>query len=980
MAQTTRSTTANQRRLNPRPTEIIRRDKPVHFRFNGKRYTGYEGDTISAALWANGVRVISRSFKYHRPRGDFALDGSDPNALVQIGDEPNVCAGKTLIREGMAISPQNVTPSLDFDLMSINGALHRFLPVGFYYKAFHSKWLWPFYEKVLRRVAGLGRVDPHSPQRYYDKQYKHADVLVVGGGPAGLNAALAAAQAGAKTLLIEQERFLGGHLRFRPGDLEGQTHAELATQLARQVEAHKNVEVLRGAVAMGFYSDHWVPAFTDERLYKIRGAATVVATGALERTLVFSNNDLPGILLGSAAARLLNLYAVRPGENALVVSANDDGLRLALDLRAADINVTVAEERAAAQNKLSDALQSAGVSVHWRHTVSAAHGKRQLSNASLLPLNADGNLSDAPEKSVNVDCDTMILSLGYAPNAALLYQSHAKLAWDDATREMLPAEFPKGVHAAGRVCGSHGLETALLEGRIAGANAAADAGFASEGSEADVARLESLKSHAKPLTSKHYRVPGPGKFRFVDFAEDVTEKDVHDAIAEGYDSVELLKRYTTLSMGPDQGRYSSLNGVLLAAELNRRTVQQTGTTTSRPPSFPIKMGVLGGRLMEPLRRTPLHRWHEEYGCTWLNAGQWKRAESYRAHSPEDEVRNVRRNVGIIDVSPLGKVFLYGKDVPELLSRLYTNKWRKLALGKARYGVMCNEEGILVDDGVSAHLDEGVYYMTLTTGNSSVVPETILWWQQSGWNLDVHFVNVTSQHAAINVAGPKSRELLRRLGAGVDLSNEAFPYMSARSCPLAGVEALLLRIGFTGELSYEIHCPSGYAEHVWTQLLEHGKDLGVLPFGLEAQRILRLEKGHLIVGQDTDALSTPLEADLNWTIKLDKEDFLGKVALLRKEKKGLTQALVGFELDKSQPLPPEGNPVVAPGRDGQLELRGRVTSARLSPTLNKIIGLAWVPHERRTPGSEIMIRIEGQLHRARVVTLPFYDPEGKALRS
>lgn len=977
MARRSRPGEAGGHRLPERDTELIQRDAPIHFRFAGRRYTGYAGDTVSSALWANGRHVISRSFKYHRPRADFAFDGTDPNALVQIGDEPNVRAGRRRIAENMDIRPQNVAPWLDFDLMAVNNTLHRFFPVGFYYKAFHSKRLWPFYERLLHRAAGLGKVDPDTRERHSDKRYLHADVVVVGAGPAGLSGAHAAAEAGARVLLIERDPFVGGHLRFRPGELDGQTPLENADEVITRAVEHENVKVLTDTTAMGLYDQHWLPAFTEGRLYKIRAGAVLVATGARNRTIVFTNNDLPGILNGSGAARLLNLYAVRPGEKALIVSANDDGHRLALALQDAGMEVSVAEERAQEECALASALDSAGIAPHWRHTIGAAHGKDRLQGASLLRLNADGSLPSGRHRVVSEDCDTAVLSVGYLPNAGLLYQGRARFAWDEHKRELLPTNLPHGLHTAGSVCGTHSLGATLLEGRIAGLRAAADVGIVSDkGSDKELDRPKS--GRASP-TTRHVSIPGPGKFRFVDFAEDVTEKDVHDALAEGYDSIELLKRYTTISMGPDQGRYGSLNAVLMTAEANRRTVEETGKPTSRPPALPVKMGTLAGRKMEPVRRTGLHHWHQRYGCHWLNAGRWARVERYSAHTPEEEVLNVRKNVGILDVSTLGKVWLRGNDVPELLSRLYTNKWRKLPIGKVRYGVMCNEEGIVSDDGVTAHMGEGRYYMTLTTGNAETVPEKILWWQQSGWDLEVHLANVTAEHAAINVAGPSSRELLARLTSGVDLSNEAFPYMSARQGAVAGVEALLLRIGFTGELSYELHFPAGHAEHVWEQLLDRGEDLGVMPFGLEAQRILRLEKGHLIVGQDTDALSSPMDAGADWVLHADKRDFIGKSALMRQRRRGASQALVGFEMEDPSTVPPEGVLVVRGGSGGEPDVEGWVTSARFSPTLQKSIGLARVSCDLGRPGSEMTVRIGGTLHRARAVEVPFYDPKGEALR-
>lgn len=984
-----RPLTADRRRLAPRPTEIIDRQQPVHFTFDGKWYAGYEGDTISAALWAHGVRMLSRSFKYHRPRGDFTFDGSGPNALVNADGEPNVRAGRRRITDGLHVRSQQGIPSLRFDAMAVNGLLHRFLPAGFYYKAFHTKSLWPLYEKFLRHVAGLGRVDPTAmPGDRYDQQHRHADVLVVGAGPAGLSAALAAADAGARVVIVEQERFLGGRLRYHPGEVNGQPYVERAGQLIDALRNHESIEVLSGTVAMGrrAYDDHWVPAFTDRRFYKIRCRALVVATGALDRTLVFSNNDLPGILTASAAARLLNLYAVPPGNNVLVVSANDEGVRLALELWRAGIAVLLAEERQQSESDMAEALQAEGVPVRWRHTISAAEGSRHVTGARLLPLQPDGIPPDraggmpaSARDIVEVPCDTIVLAVGYTPRAGLLYQSGADITWDPDRREMLPVTLPRGVFAAGGVSGSHDVSTALLEGQVAGAAAAAEAGFGTGVDEEGTARLAALKAGVRFRTTRYYSIPGPGPFRFVDLSEDVTEKDLQDAIAEGYDSIELVKRYTTISMGPDQGRYSSLNTVLLTAEVTGRTVAETGTTTSRPPTFPVKMGVLRGRHMDPLRRTPLHHWHEGYGCRWLNAGSWRRPEEYHAHTPEQEVLAVRHDVGIIDVSTLGKLRLYGKDVPELLHRLYTNKWRVLPIGAVRYGVMCTEAGTFFDDGVCARLSEQEYYMTTSTANSSAVPEHIHWWlEQPGWDLDVHVVNVTAAYAAINVAGPRSRELISRLAEGIDLSNEAFPFMAVRACRLAGVDALLLRIGFTGELSYEAHVPVGYAEHVWMQLLEQGQDLGVMPFALEAQGILRLEKGH-VIGQDLDALASPLETDLAWAVKFDKDDFVGKTACVRKMRKGLTRALVGFTMDDPAIVPPEGTLVVEEAPGGDLTQAGWVTSARFSPTLERSIGLAWVPAACQTPDTPITIWVEEEPHQAHVAELPFYDPEGKALR-
>lgn len=964
-------------RLDTRPGELIDRQHPIHFSFDGKLYSGFAGDTISSALWANGVCMIGRSFKYHRPRGDFSMDGTDPNALVQVGSEPNVRAGTTLIKEGMEVLPQNVFPSLQFDLLSANSALQRFMPVGFYYKAFHSKRWWPFYEKMLRKAAGLGHIGNDHSNGHYDKQFKHPDVLVVGAGPSGLSAALFAANAGARVLLIERHSFLGGHLRYLPIESDSVDNNELTQELTLQVKQHELIETLVGTTVMGAYDGHWFLAYSDHRLYKIRAKAAVIATGVLDQMPIFDHNDLPGILTGSAAARLTNLYGVCPGHKIVVASANDEGLGLALALRRIGCEVLVAEEREQTSKALTDDLEQAGIFPYWHHTIGSAKGKRRVQEAALLSLESIG--AKPVQFADRITCDAIAVCTGSTPNAALLYQSHVKFAWNEQQQTILPNAFSQGVFAAGRVCGTHGVEAECLEGQIIGQQAAHQIGFGEGSTQDNMGHLAELKEQTHHTSTKFFSIPGNSSFRFVDFAEDVTEKDVHQAIAEGYDSIELLKRYSTISMGPDQGRFSSMNSVRLTAFIKDQSVDATGTTTSRPPTFPVKMGTMAGRLWMPVRRTPMHHWHEHYGCRWIDAGHWKRPDTYHNHLPEQEVHVVRNNVGIVDVSTLGKIRLYGKDVPELLSRLYTNKWRRLPIGSVRYGLMCNEAGILMDDGVTARLGEHDFYMSTTSAHSQTLPESIHWWlQQPDWNLDVHLVNLTTEYAAINVAGPHARDLMSRLTDDIDLSNDAFPFMGVRQGLLAGVEAILMRIGYTGELSYEIHIPAGYGEHVWQALMDEGQDLGVMPFGMEAMGILRLEKGHIIIGHDTDGLSSPLETELVWAVKLDKEDFLGKFALQRKANQAPKQALVGFEM-KEKIAPKEGHLVVSE-EQGSLTRIGWVSSARFSPTLNKAIGLAWVPDSHHEIGTELTMRIEKRLHRARVVSLPFYDPEGSRQRS
>ena len=511
-----------------------------------------------------------------------------------------------------------------------------------------------------------------------------------------------------------------------------------------------------------------------------------------------------------------------------------------------------------------------------------------------------------------------------------------------------------------------------------GLQAAAEIGLGQGPAEQMAQQVAELKAAEPVRTSDLIYVPGSKK-SFISFDEDVSIKDLRDAIEEGYDSMELLKRYSTLSMGPSQGKYESANTMALCAEANQQSIVETGTTTSRPPFSPVPLGVLAGRLMEPVKYTPMHNWHLAHGASMMNAGLWKRPEHYG--NPAAEVIGTRSSLGLIDVSTLGKIQVKGKDVPALLEMLYTNKWSKLAVGRARYGVMCNEEGIITDDGVAARLDEETFYVTATSGGVAGLYETIEWYLQSGWDYDVHLSNMTDAYAAMNLTGPHAREMLQPL-TDIDLSNDAFPYMGVRQGTVAGVPVLVLRIGFTGELGYEIHAPAGHGLYLWETLLTAGQTYDINPFGVEAQRIMRLEKGHFIVGQDTDGLTDPFMADLNWAVKLDKTDFLGKPSLVRIQKRGITQKLVGYEMVEPNVVPEEANQIVVenPAWPIGLEIVGRITSSRYSPILKKSIGLCWLPLNMTEPDTEFTVRIQGEFYQGKVVSLPFYDPKGEKLRS
>lgn len=955
---------ANQNSWNA--SEVINRTSTLTFTFNGKSITAHPGDTIASALAANGVQVISRSFKYHRPRGLLCCAGHCPNCLVQIGPEMNVRACMTPAEEGLQVETQNAWPSLENDIMSLTQLGDELLPVGFYYKTFiRPKALWPVYEKVLRNAAGLGKLDVDAPPEDYDKEYLHGDVAVVGGGPAGMAAAVAAAEQGARVLLFDENPVLGGHQRFvreRGAEIEN---------LRSKIENLENIQVFTGTTVLGWWEENWMPAVQGNRLFKIRAGAVVFATGAYEQPLVFENNDLPGIMLGSAVQRLINLYGVLPGKRAVVITANEDGWNVAQDLRAAGAAVTVVDERETDRTPFA------------RYTVQAARGKKVVREAVIMPVNG-GETKTLP-------CDLLVISVGWTPANGLLVQAGGQVKYDEARHEFLPVSLPEGIFAAGRVNGTHDLAAQVTEGTRAGLGAASFAGYGDTAEAGENAR-EAGRMNEPVRTSARVITPGEGK-QFICFCEDVTQKDLKTAIAEGYNSVELLKRYSTISMGPCQGKMCSANTVHLCARENGWTVAETGTTTARPPMTPVKLGALAGQNMEPVRYSPVHEWHghAERGARkakMLVAGLWLRPEHYG--DPVAEVKAVRERVGVIDVSSLGKLKMTGPGVPNLLDKLYVNKWQNLGVGRVRYGVMCNDEGVVTDDGVTGRLGEFEWLTTTTSSGASGVYEYIQWWVQSGWGDGVHVTNVTEDFAAFNLAGPRSRDVLAKV-AGVstdgDVSNEAFPYMHVRQMEVAGVMCNVFRIGFTGELSYEIHVPAGYGLHVWETLMDAGAEFGILPFGLEAQRVLRLEKGHIIVGQDTDALTDPISADMAGLVKHDKPNFLGNRPLARIAKNGPKQKLVGFKMVQAGVVPEEGLQIVRP-KDGQnanthyqnLEIIGWVTSCRFSPTLNEVIGLCWLPAKvAEEEGATFTIRREGQLVEARVHHGAFYDVEGTRLR-
>ena len=942
-------------RLDAHAGEWLDRSAALHFTFEGREYQGHPGDTISSALAAAGVPYMARSFKYHRPRSILSFANHDSNALFQVDGVPNVRGDVTLLCDGMSVSAINTFGGLWHDKARVLDRFARLLPVGFYYKAFHSKALFPRWERMFRALTGLGEVTLGAGREASPKRYGFCDVLVIGGGPSGLSAALAAAQAGAQVALVDESLRLAGN---------GASPA-----LIRAVHESASIALFPATVAAGYYADHWVALAQQAHLTKMRARAVVFATGVIEQPAVFRNNDLPGVMLASGAARLAARHSVAPGRRVAMVAGNLDAYVTCLELHARGVTLAaIVDLRAAPEN---DAAVSgcAALGIPMLRAYAPYEALRGpdggVAGLTVAPVDAAGRLDAGASR--RIDCDAILMSVGWAAASQLYLQAGGSTRFSEELQQFIPTQSPPGIFAAGRMNGVYDLESRLADGRRAGSQAAAHAGFGMSNGAA-VARSTRCPSHRFPIFDH------PLAKNFVDFDEDLQVKDLENAAQEGFDSSELLKRYSTVGMGPSQGKHSNMNALRILARFRGVDVAGLGLTTARPMYHPVPMKLLAGRSFYPERRTPCDAQHGALGAVWMPAGNWRRPEYYavpgesRAQSIDAEVHAVRSSVGLIDVGTLGKIEIYRPDSAELLDRVYAGRFSDLKVGMTRYGLMLDESGVIVDDGVIARLGEEFYYFTTTTGGSATVFRELLR-LNALWGLDCALVNVTGHRAAFNFAGPSSREVLQQL-TDVDLRDEAFPYLAVRSGQVAGAAARLMRVGFVGELGYEIHVAAGRGREVWQALCAAGAPRSLRPFGVEAQRVLRLEKGHFIVGQDTDGLTDPHEANAMWAVAMKKPFFIGQRSLRILQARGPRQKLAGIELAATAPLPKECHLVIDKG-----SIAGRVTSVTHSRTLNKSIGLAMLSPELAQVGRDIQIRIDnGDLLAARVAPAPFYDPK------
>lgn len=979
---------------------LIDRTKPLSFAFNGRKMKGYAGDTLASALLGSGQVMVGRSFKYHRPRGVIASGAEEPNALLGLGTggrfEPNQRATTTELFEGAETASQNHWPSLEFDIGAINNRLARFLPAGFYYKTFmFPRFAWKHvFEPIVRQSAGLGRVPVHRDEDRYEYAYAFADLVIVGGGIAGLAAALAAGRQGRRVWLIEQTAHWGGRAVVDGVQIDGQDAETWVKSALRTLGAMENVTLRSRTMAAGLYDHGYVLGYERvadhtpgdgrprHRLWRIRAGHVVTATGAIERPLSFAGNDVPGVMLASAVRDYVVNWGVSPGDRTVVVTNNDDAYRTALALLDAGLMVpAVIDARPEAAGELPAAVRARGVRVLTGHGIGKVRGTRQVTGVSLCVQAGEG------AELETLACDAVAMSGGWSPVVHLWSHCGGKLVWDEAQAMFRPdpnrpatgADGAAMVTAVGAANGTLGAHEILAEAHRAGGGKGSAPGAVSA-AEAPMLPVWIMPQGAGPaLRAKMWLDP----------QNDVKVSDVQLAAREGYESVEHTKRYTTLGMATDQGKTSNVNGLAVLSDALHQPIPATGTTTFRPPYTPISFGAIAGEargeIFQPLRRTPVHGWHETHGVHWEPVGQWRRPYCFlrAGESVHDavnrEIRNARNAVGLLDASTLGKILVKGPDAGRFLDMLYTNVMSSLPVGKCRYGLMCTENGFLTDDGVVVRLTEDTWLCHTTTGGAERIHAHMEdWLQCEWWDWQVFTANVTEEYAQVAVAGPNARKLLEKLG-GMDLSREAFPAMEWREGRLGGFRVRIYRISFSGELSYEVAVPASEGRAFWEALLAAGDDLGVMPYGTEAMHIMRAEKGFIMIGDETDGTVIPQDLGLGWAISKKKADYLGKRAQERSHMVDPERwKLVGLEtLDGG--VIPDGAYAVAEGHNanGQRNVQGRVTSTYFSPTLGKGIAMGLVRRGPERMGEVLDFPAgEGKVVRARIVDPVFYDKDGE----
>ena len=983
----------------------------VSFKFDGKTYYGFKGDTLASALIANGIHLVARSFKYHRPRGIMTAGSEEPNAIVQINGntaytEPNVRATEIEIYDGLEASSQNCWPNVNFDIGGINNILSPLLPAGFYYKTF--MWpasFWEKYEYFIRKSAGLGKSPTKPDPDLYEHKYIHCDVLVIGGGISGIMAAKTAAENNYKTLLLDEKPHLGGTTIYQSSEFNKINNQYSSKWLENEISKLKNIKNLeiktRTSVA-AYHGYNFLLArenLTDhlplnkkkdkirQRLLKIRAKKVIAATGSIERPLIFNNNDRPGIILSSAIKKYSDYYGVVCGKENILFTNNDSAYETAISLFNKGIKINaIIDIREKVNSEITNHAEKIGIKIYNSYTIVDTSGYRRIKEVSIMKLSKDGQ--SVTGSKIKIKCNCLGISGGWTPAVHLFTQSGGKLKFDNEDNVFIPSKYPSDQISIGSCNGEFDLNTII---KNFNQNIKNFLGI-------DKTSFEDLKinSTKEILKRNIWLLPSDkaiGKCKpFVDFQNDATAKDIKLALREGFRSIEHVKRYTTTGMGTDQGKLGNMHALGIISDTSGVKMSDLGTTTFRPPYTPLTFGTIVGRnvgeFFDIFRKTPMHDWHVDNNAEFENVGQWKRAWYYpkKGESMFDAVQReskaARDGAGILDASTLGKIDIQGSDASEFLNRVYTNAWSKLAIGKCRYGLMLNEDGMVYDDGVTTRLDENHYIMTTTTGGAATVLGKLEDYLQTEWpELDVYLTSVTDHFATISVCGPNSKKIVKKVIPGLDLSDEEFPHMSFKNAKIDNIKCRVMRISFTGEQSYEINIQANFGKSVWEKCMEAGKEFNITPYGTETMHLLRAEKGFIIVGQDTDATLTPIDLQMDWIVSKKKYDFIGKRSLYRSDTiREDRKQLVGIVTEDPREVLEEGAQIVADVSKKPVEMLGHITSSYFSPNLNKSIALGVVKGGKNMLGKKLFIPMKNKIINVQVADPVFLDKENKRLNA
>ncbi len=982
--------------------------KKVFFYFDNKKLYGFEGETLASALIANNIKLVGRSFKYHRPRGIIAIGSEEPNALVTInkGDktEPNIQATKIYISEGLIAKSQNRWPNLKYDFGSFFSFFSKLIPAGFYYKTF----MWPpngwkTYEHFIRKMAGLGKAaEIHKDPDRYEHIHYHVDVLIVGGGISGLASCLTLANSNLKIMIADENEELGGNLNYENDVYVNSVPGKKwAKQTAKKLENIENVRILKRSNVFGYHDhnfitisencEHQLSNKITQRLWKVRAKRVVLAQGLIERPIVFSGNDLPGVMLSSAVRGYANKYGVVLGKKAVICTNNDDAYRTALVLYKAGIKIQcIADLRDHVSSELVRKVQNIGIKIFFGHTLSKVIGRYCVKKVELSILTKEGKINSNSKKIINADL--IAVSGGWTPAVNLFSQSGGKLKWDNHSLSFKPSIHFQNELTIGGCNGTFDYEKTVIESIDKTKGIIKD--FTNKKIRDTNLKIIAPKFN-KSTRSTWFTKSSEDIFKndkaFVDFQNDVTVSDILLASNEGYNSVEHLKRYTTLGMGTDQGKTSNINGLEILSTKLTKGIPEIGTTTFRMPYSPVRLGLIGGRdiseLFDPVRLTKIDPWHRLNKAKYEHVGQWMRAWYYPQNNENiqtavnREVLNTRMNAGILDASTLGKIDIKGKDSRKFLNMIYTNDWSLIKPGQCKYGIMLNEDGMVMDDGVTTCIKDNHFHMTTTTGGSTSVLSWLEEWSQTEWpHLDVNITSVTENWSVLSLSGPKAREILFQSGCDIDLSNKNFPFMTFKNGKIGGIPVRIFRISFTGELSYEINTPSRYGLYLWQKILKSGGKFNLMPYGTEAMHVLRAEKGFIIVGQETDGSVSPLDLGMDWIISKKKKDFIGKRSLKISSTIKNRKELVGILTENSKQIIPEGAHAIEDEKSSPpVKMIGHVTSSYYSPNCNRSIALALIKGGRTKIGQKVFFpTLEGNIITGKLVKPNFFDPNGDRL--